>query len=68
LALRVQQKIPIYFSPLIFLRGPERIETHGWSGKNTRRDYCVASNQQGMMLWVCRDIGEKSWFLQGLFA
>lgn len=68
LPLKVQHRSPVYLSPLTFLRGPERIETHWWSGKNIRRDYYIASNQQGMMLWVYRDIGNRLWFLQGLFA
>lgn len=68
LPLRVQHEAPVYLSPLIFVRGPERIETHWWSGKNIRRDYYIASNQQGMMLWIYRDIGKRSWFLQGLFG
>lgn len=68
LPLKVQHQSPVYLSPLTFVRGPERIETHWWSGKHIRRDYYIASNQQGMMLWVYRDIGKRSWFLQGLFA
>ncbi|MDO9519136.1 MAG: hypothetical protein Q7L19_02850 [Pseudohongiella sp.] len=68
LPLRLLHELPVYLSPLTFLRGPERIETHWWSGKDIRRDYYIASNQQGMMLWVYRDIGKRSWFLQGLFA
>jgi protein ImuB len=66
--LILQHELPFYLSPLTFLRGPERIETQWWSGKDIRRDYYIASNQQGMMLWVYRDIGKRSWFLQGLFA
>lgn len=68
LPLKMWHESPFYLSPLIILRGPERIETHWWSGKNIKRDYYIASNHQGMMLWVYRDIGKRSWFLQGLFA
>jgi protein ImuB len=67
-ALTLRHELPVYLSPLTFLRGPERIETHWWSGKDIKRDYYIASNQQGMMLWVYRDVGKSSWFLQGLFA
>lgn len=68
LALSVRNTMPVYLSPLTFLCGPERLETHWWSGKNIRRDYYIAANQQGMMLWVYRDIKQRLWFLQGLFA
>lgn len=68
LALRICNDQPVYLSPLTFLRGPERIETHWWSGKNIRRDYYIVVNRQGMMLWVYRDISRRCWFLQGLFA
>lgn len=57
-----------YRSSLQLLRGPERIETRWWKGKDIRRDYYVARNQQGMRLWIFHERnGERHWYLHGIF-
>lgn len=57
-----------YRSSLSLLSGPERIETHWWTGQDVRRDYYVACNRQGMRLWIFHDRrGERQWFLHGIF-
>jgi len=74
--LATRHQKPIYISPLTLLQGPERIESHWWTGQDIQRDYYIARNLQGMNLWIFRDLklsrepstAHSSWFLQGLFA
>ena len=74
--LAIQQQRPVYLSPLLLVRGPERVETRWWTGQDIQRDYYVARNLQGMRLWIFRDLkrsrepetAKSCWFLQGLFA
>jgi protein ImuB len=55
--------------PLTLLSGPERIETRWWSGTDVRRDYYVASEEDGSRLRVFREkTGERGWYLHGFFA
>jgi protein ImuB len=55
--------------PITLVSGPERIETHWWSGTDVRRDYYVAREANGSRLWVYRDRGgERHWYLHGVFA
>jgi protein ImuB len=52
--------------------GPERIESGWWDGSDVRRDYFVAENPQGEILWIYRDhrygVDDGEWFLHGVFA
>ncbi len=63
-----------YHSSLHLLSGPERIETHWWNKQEVKRDYYIASNRQGMRLWIFHermlaDIDtEQAWYLHGIFA
>ncbi len=51
------------------ISGPERIETHWWSGADVRRDYYVAKELKGSRLWIYREKGgERGWYLHGIFA
>jgi protein ImuB len=68
LELRVQDGQPVFRSVLDIQTGPERIETGWWDGKDVRRDYYVASNLQGMKLWVFEDRRQSGWYLHGLFG
>ena len=58
--------------PWILRDGPERIESGWWDGKDVRRDYFVAENPQGEIMWIYRDhrygIDDGEWFLHGVFA
>ena len=55
--------------PLAILSGPERIETRWWSGADIRRDYYVAEEAGGGLLWIYHEkTAERRWFLHGLFA
>ena len=52
--------------------GPERIESGWWDGRDCRRDYFVAENPEGEIVWVYRDhrygTDDGEWFMHGLFA
>ncbi len=57
--------------PWILRDGPERIESGWWDGADIRRDYYVAENARGELLWIYRDsryAGDGEWFLHGIFA
>ncbi|MEX2334524.1 MAG: hypothetical protein WD600_09710, partial [Pseudohongiella sp.] len=65
-----------YLSPLTLLRGPRRIETRWWQDEAVRRDYYVAANAQGNLLWIYQDLARKTeterrgtdWYLHGFFG
>lgn len=54
--------------PLALLSEPERIESGWWDGADAARDYFVARNSQGELLWVFRERRRQQWFLHGIFA
>jgi protein ImuB len=58
--------------PWILRDGPERIESGWWDGRDVRRDYFVAENPGGEVMWIYRDhrygIDDGEWFLHGVFA
>ena len=79
LELKLQRQHPVYGSPLKLIAGPERIEAGWWDDALVARDYFIAENDLGQLLWIyreCRDYGEhnaaaprsQSWYLQGLFG
>ena len=58
-----------YRKPITIVSGPERIETHWWSGVDVCRDYYVAREHSGSRLWIYREKnGKRNWFLHGFFA
>ncbi|HVE48839.1 MAG TPA: DNA polymerase Y family protein [Casimicrobiaceae bacterium] len=58
--------------PWVLRDGPERIESGWWDGHDVRRDYFVAENPAGEIVWVYRDhrygVDDGEWFLHGVFA
>jgi protein ImuB len=74
LELKVQHKQPMYGSPLKLIAGPERIEAGWWDDASIVRDYFIAENDQGQLLWIYREHNPaekdkgKGWYLQGLFG
>jgi protein ImuB len=60
--------------PLTLITGPERIESGWWDFARPQRgtvyrDYFVARNPGGQMLWIFRELtAPRGWFLHGLFA
>lgn len=57
--------------PLRLLAGPERLETGWWDDALALRDYFIAQDADGALVWIyrSRQPGDgPGWFLQGLFA
>jgi protein ImuB len=59
--------------PLWLVAGPERIESGWWDGAYAARDYFIAQDHAGALLWVYRfrhapEAGEAGWYLQGRFG
>jgi protein ImuB len=59
--------------PLWLVAGPERIEAGWWDGDYAARDYFIAQDASGALLWVYRfrhapEVGEVGWYLQGRFG
>lgn len=64
---------PFWHGPLDLLAGPERIESGWWDGRLVRRDYFIAADASGAMLWLYRERqpdpdGRGGWFVHGRFA
>lgn len=77
LQLKVQRHRPVYGSPLKLIGNPERIEAGWWDDAPIARDYFIAKNKLGQVLWVYREHdpaarsnspGNNNWYLQGLFG
>jgi len=71
--LAERQQRPWLDGPLTLLAGPERIETGWWDGHLVQRDYFIAANDDGLLLWIyrertARDQTAAGWFLQGRFG
>ncbi|MFL6700562.1 MAG: Y-family DNA polymerase [Vitreoscilla sp.] len=73
-ALRDEGGTPLLSGkPLWLVAGPERIESGWWDGGYAARDYFIAQDPQGALLWVYRfrrapEVGQAGWFLQGRFG
>lgn len=59
---------PAWRGVLCLERGPERIESGWWDGGDIRRDYYLASNPHGALLWIYRDLRSQAWYLHGIFG
>ena len=70
--LAVRAHRPVFDSPLDLLAGPERIESGWWDDGPVTRDYFIAENEAGCLVWVYRERlpanGKALWYLQGLFG
>jgi protein ImuB len=68
-ALTLQAARLQYHGDLQFVAGPERIEAGWWDAQPARRDYFIARNPLGELVWVYRDLHDRDkWYLQGLFS
>jgi protein ImuB len=65
-ALEVRAGRPRHHGPLQLLGGPERIESGWWDGGDIRRDYYIARDAAGALLWIYR-VAHR-WWLQGIFG
>jgi protein ImuB len=59
--------------PLRLLAGPERLETGWWDDQLALRDYFIAQDGGGALVWIYRrrlpaEADGPGWFLHGLFA
>lgn len=52
---------------LQLLAGPERIHTHWWDTPSSR-DYFMAQRQDGLRVWIYKDLQQQQWFVQGIFC
>ena len=58
-----------YRRPIAIVSGPERIESHWWSGSDVRRDYYIAREHRGGKLWIYKERdGAGKWYLHGIFS
>jgi protein ImuB len=63
------QPRPIGAGDIALLAGPERIEAGWWDSKSVQRDYYVARNGKGSVLWIYRQHhGLLQWYVHGLFS
>lgn len=47
--------------------GPERVHTGWWRDENIIRDYYRIETNDGLRLWVYRNVRNGEWFLHGVF-
>lgn len=60
--------VPHCRGPLALLCGPERIESGWWDGHEVARDYFVARDSDGALLWIYRECRGGGWYLHGFFG
>jgi protein ImuB len=70
--LRVHEERPWRQGVLQLVSGPERIEAGWWAPGTVTRDYFIAADTTGALLWVFRERPVKgadaAWYLHGLFG
>jgi protein ImuB len=66
--LEVVNAQPRYEGPLTMLTIYERIEAGWWDSREIARDYFVACNEDGALLWIYRERTGSGWFLHGFFG
>lgn len=73
IAIGERNNRPFWHGPLDLLAGPERIESGWWDGRFVQRDYFIAADASGALLWLYRErrpdpAGRGGWFVHGRFA
>lgn len=67
--LKLVERRPWLDGPLVFVQGPERIESGWWDGADVARDYFIAHDATGRAVWIYRErSATPRWFLHGIFA
>jgi protein ImuB len=67
--LAVRQGKPWLRGALELLEGPERIESGWWDQADVERDYYVARDKRGSLIWIYHECTEpRRWFLHGVFG
>ncbi len=55
-------------TPIQIISEMERIESGWWADADTRRDYYIAANRQGQLLWIFKARSQMTgWYLHGFF-
>ena len=70
-ALNVVDNTPCLAGKLVLVKGPERIDFGWWDqqiDKPLARDYYVARQRDGGMLWVFKHLDAGRWYLHGIFS
>lgn len=70
-ALNVIDGIPCLAGKLTLLKGPERIDFGWWDqaiDKPLARDYYIARQKQGGLLWIFKYLAGDRWYLHGVFS
>jgi protein ImuB len=65
----IQQHLfqPQYQGALQIIHGPDRVVSHWWANLQSR-DYYIARQQSGRLLWLFFNRNQRTWYLHGLFA
>jgi protein ImuB len=70
--LMVRDERPWRQGPLQLVSGPERIEAGWWEPGTVTRDYFIAADTAGALLWLFRERpvhgADAAWYLHGLFG
>ena len=70
-ALNVINDSPYLGGELTLIKGPERIDFGWWDqpiDKPLTRDYYIARQQQGGLLWIFKYLAAERWYLHGIFS
>lgn len=59
--------LPMLEGRLSIIHGPNRITSHWWATLQSR-DYYIARQRNGRLLWIFFDRVSRNWFLHGLYA
>lgn len=60
---------PFYTSPLLLIKGPERIEAGWWNDYTVGRDYYIAQADDATCYWIFLErTHDAQWYLHGLYG
>lgn len=65
--LRKKHSQPEHHGELKFIHGPNRISSHWWQALQSR-DYYIARQNTGRLLWIYYERSQQNWYLHGLYA
>jgi len=58
---------PKHNGDLKLIHGPNRISSHWWQALQNR-DYYIAKQNNGRLLWIYYERSQQNWYLHGLYA
>jgi protein ImuB len=70
-ALNVIDDAPYLSGKLTLVKGPERIDFGWWDqplDKPLTRDYYIARQKQGGLVWIFKYLAAERWYLHGIFS